>query len=176
MTITYRNATVADAALLADLGARTFTTTFGHLYSPANLALFLDNHTPERWTAAIGSDATVRLAEVDGAAVGYARIGPLTFEVDRNGRAGVQLYQLYIETPWHGSGVAAALLDWTVTTAREQGAADLWLSVFIDNPRARRFYARAGFVEVMPYTFMVGDQADEDIICRLALDAGGAAA
>ncbi len=176
MSITYRTATVADATLLADLGARTFTTTFGHLYSPANLELFLDNHTPEWWATALGGDATVRLAEVDGAAVGYARIGPLTFAVDCDGRAGVQLYQLYVETPWHGSGVAAALLDWTVTTARAQGAADLWLSVFIDNPRARRFYARAGFVEVMPYTFMVGDHADEDIICRLALDADGGAA
>ncbi|MGI4879450.1 MAG: GNAT family N-acetyltransferase [Janthinobacterium lividum] len=172
MSVTYRNATVGDAAVLADLGARTFTTTFGHLYSPANLALFLDNHTTERWAAALGSDATVRLAEVDGVAIGYARIGPLTFAVERGGRHGIQLYQLYVETPWHGSGVAAALLDWTVTTARAQGAADLWLSVFVNNPRARRFYARAGFVEVMPYTFMVGDHADEDIICRLALDAG----
>ncbi len=86
------------------------------------------------------------------------------------GRAGVQLYQLYVDPPWHGSGVAAALLDWAAAAARAAGAADLWLSVYVDNPRARRFYARAGFVEVMPYTFMVGDHADDDIICRLALD------
>ncbi len=170
MSLVYRDATVADAALLADLGARTFTTTFGHLYSAANLALFLENHTVDRWTAAIAGDASVRLAEADGVAIAYARIGPLTFDVAHHGRAGVQLYQLYVETPWHGAGVAAALLDWAVTAARARGAVDLWLSVFIDNPRARRFYARAGFVEVMPYTFMVGDHADEDIICRLALD------
>ncbi|QYE35996.1 GNAT family N-acetyltransferase [Polymorphobacter sp. PAMC 29334] len=170
MSITYRTATVADAALLADLGARTFTATFGHLYSSANLAIFLDNHTQERWAAALAGDATVRLAEVNGVAIGYARIGPLTFAVERGGRTAAQLYQLYVDAPWHGSGIAATLLDWSATTAREQGAADLWLSVFVDNPRARRFYARAGFVEVMPYTFMVGDHADEDIICRLALD------
>ena len=83
-----------------------------------------------------------------------------------------QLYQLYVEPDWHGTGVAAALLAWTVGTARAAGAADLWLSVFVGNPRARRFYARAGFVEVMPYTFWVGDHADDDIICRLDLTAG----
>lgn len=170
MIIGYRDATIADAVALADLGARTFTETFGPLYSAANLAIFLENHTPERWTAAIGGDASVRLAEVDAVMIGYARIGPMTFAVDQQGRTGIQLYQLYVETPWHGAGVAAALLDWAITAARAEGTADLWLSVFTDNPRARRFYARAGFVEVMPYIFMVGDHADEDIICRLALD------
>ena len=173
MTITYRTATAADAEVLAIIGARTFTDTFGHLYSAANLALFLENHTVARWAAALAGDASVRLAEADGAPVGYARIGPLTFAVETHGRVGLQLYQLYVDPPFHGSGVAGKLLDWAAGAARERGAVDLWLSVFVDNPRARRFYARAGFVEVMPYTFMVGDHADDDIICRLALDAGG---
>lgn len=179
MTITYRDATAADADLLAEIGTRTFVATFGHLYSPGNLAIFLDNHTPERWATALATDAQARLADADGAAIGYARVGPITFEVERHGRTGIQLYQLYVDAAFHGSGVAATLLDWAIGAARAQGAADLWLSVFIDNPRARRFYARRGFVEVMPYTFMVGDHADHDIICRLALDdgiSGGAAA
>lgn len=170
MSVTCRDATIADAGVLADLGARTFTETFGHLYSPDNLAHFLQNHTPEAWAAALAGDGAVRLAEDGGTAVGYARIGPLTFAVDTGGRAGVQLYQLYVDPPWHGTGVAAALLDWAASAARGQGAIDLWLSVFVDNPRARAFYARRGFVEVMPYTFMVGDHADDDIICRLGLD------
>lgn len=170
MTVTYRDATVADAAVVAAIGARTFIATFGHLYSPANLAVFLGGHTIEHWAATLASDAGVRLAEADGAAIGYARIGPLTFEVDIADRAARQLYQLYVDPPWHGSGVAAALLDWAVGAARTRGAAELWLSVFVDNPRARAFYRRHGFVEVMPYTFMVGDHADDDILCRLALD------
>ena len=168
--IRYRDATVADAGSLAVIGKRTFIATFGHLYSAANLALFLENHTAERWAEAISGDAQVRLAETDDDAIGYARVGPLTFDVPTAGRAGLQLYQLYVDPPWHGAGVAAELLAWAVRAAGSAGAVDLWLSVYVDNPRARRFYARAGFVEVMPYTFMVGDHADDDIICRLALD------
>ena len=170
MTITYRDAAEADAAMLADLGARTFTATFGHLYSSANLAAFLANHTAERWAAALAGSARVQLAEIAGAAIGYARLDRPSLPFEPGPRAATELRQLYVEAPWHGSGVAATLLDWAVATARAQGAADLWLSVFVDNPRARRFYARAGFVEVMPYTFWVGDHADDDIICRLALD------
>jgi hypothetical protein len=41
--------------------------------------------------------------------------------------------------------------------------------VFTGNVKARRFYARHGFEEVAPYHFMVGDQADEDILCRARL-------
>ena len=82
MSVAYRNATVADAATLAAIGVRTFVATFGRLYSPANLAVFLRNHTPEQWAAALSGDAQVRLAEDDGEAIGYARIGPLTFDVD----------------------------------------------------------------------------------------------
>ena len=171
MTVAYRDATIADAVILADIGARTFIATFRHLYSAANLAIFLDNHTPERWAAALGGTARVRLAEVDGAAIGYARLDTMLLPVEPAGRSPAHLYQLYVDPPWQGAGVAAALLDWTIAAARDGGADDLWLSVYVENPRARKFYAKRGFVEVMPYTFMVGDHADDDIICRLALDA-----
>jgi RimJ/RimL family protein N-acetyltransferase len=45
----------------------------------------------------------------------------------------------------------------------------MFLSVFIDNHRARRFYARYGFEEVGRYDFMVGTHADHDLILRLKL-------
>ena len=44
MTVEYRTATVADAAALSAIGARTFTDTFGHLYQPDDLATFLKSH------------------------------------------------------------------------------------------------------------------------------------
>jgi len=170
MTISYRDAGPADAASLADLGARTFTATFGHLYSPENLATFLQHHAPERWSHVIASDAGIRLAEAGGTVIGYARIDRVLLPVPATDRRALQLYQLYVDAEWHGQRVAPVLMDWVIDTARARGAQDLWLSVFIDNPRARAFYQRFGFVEVMPYTFMVGDHADEDIICKLALD------
>ena len=44
MTVEYRDATIDDAPELAELGAATFTDTFGHLYQPDDLAVFLKNH------------------------------------------------------------------------------------------------------------------------------------
>jgi len=45
----------------------------------------------------------------------------------------------------------------------------MFLSVFIDNHRARRFYARYGFKQVGRYDFMVGTHADHDLILRREL-------
>lgn len=170
MTVTYRDAVVADAGIVATLARDTFVATFGPLYSPANLDRFLATHTAATWAEVLAGTTEVRLAEADGAAIGYARLDAPSLPFDPGSRAAVELRQLYVDARWHGGGVAAVLMDWTIAAARRRGAQDLWLSVFTANVRARRFYARYGFVEVMPYAFMVGDHEDEDIICRLALD------
>jgi ribosomal protein S18 acetylase RimI-like enzyme len=60
-------------------------------------------------------------------------------------------------------------MDWVLEEARRRGAEQLFLSVFTDNHRARRFYARYGFEPVGTYAFMVGTHADEDIIMRARL-------
>ena len=174
MTVTYRDATAADAEAIAELGRRTFVETFGHLYSPDNLAIFLEGHYATSWEAVLASGAAVRLAEAQGVPIAYARIDRPSLPFDPGDRPAAELRQLYVDSAWHGHGVAVALMDWVLAEARRRGAADLWLSVFTENHRARAFYRRYGFVEVMPYKFMVGTHADKDIICCLALDSGPA--
>ena len=167
--ITYRDATPADAAALATLGADSFSATFGHLYTPADLALFLANHTAANWSAELDDPAfAVRVAEEDGIMIGYAKLGPahLPFTPERGA---VELRQLYVLAPWQGAKVGAALIEWVIATARNRGANALFLSVFIDNHGAQRLYTRYGFEPLGPYTFMVGTHADEDIVMKLAL-------
>lgn len=166
---TYRTATAADAELMARIGPQTFSETFGHLYSPENLAAFLKNHSVENWTAELTDPLfTVRIAEQDGEAVGFAKVGPPGLPFETKGPT-AELRQLYVLGPWHGTGVARALMDWVLDEARERGAEQIFLSVFVDNHRAQRFYARYGFEAVGTYAFMVGTHADEDIIMRAKL-------
>jgi len=167
--ITYRDATPSDAAALAILGGDSFTLTFGHLYAPADLALFLENHTVSGWVEELNDPAfAVRVAEEDGAMIGYAKLGPphLPFTPETGA---VELRQLYVLGPWQGAKIGAALVDWIIATARTRGSDTLFLSVFTGNHGAKRFYARYGFEPVGAYKFMVGTHADEDIVMRLAL-------
>lgn len=169
MSVTYRDAGSGDAAALAGLGRVTFTETFGHLYSAANLAAFLENHSVGRWRRETSDPAfAIRIAEAEGRAVAYAALGPpsLPFEVTA---PTIELRQFYVLQPWHGQGIAPELMRWVLCEARTRGAEELYLSVFTDNERARRFYARYGFETVGTYHFMVGDHADDDLIMRLKL-------
>lgn len=169
MTVRQRTASPDDAERVVALFHGCFRDTFGHLYKPQDLAAFLDGHRPEHWRDQLDSDGfAVRLVEEGDQLAGFIKLGPLRLPVEPAGQA-LELRQLYVLEPWHGSGVARDLMEWLLAEARQRGADELYLSVFTENHRARRFYARYGFEEVGPHAFMVGNQADEDVIMRLAL-------
>ena len=169
MKLLYRNAHPEDAAAMADLGRRTFTETFGHLYRPEDLAAFLLSHNEQGWARELSDPAfAVRVGEADGEPVAYAKLGPPSLPFEPTGRS-IELRQLYVLKPWQGEGVATALMDWALGEARTRGADEIYLSVFTDNHRARRFYERYGFSFVQTYEFMVGSHADQDHILRLDL-------
>ena len=67
------------------------------------------------------------------------------------------------------AAIAQALIEWIIDRARDRRADHLYLSVFTENHRARRFYEKLGFEPEGTYAFMVGTHADEDIVMRLAL-------
>ena len=168
--VTYRTAGPEDAARIAALGARTFTDTFGHLYKPEDLALFLLNHSEEGWVRELSDPAfVVRLAEAEGEAIAYVKLGPPSLPFERGPRRAIELRQFYVMDGWHGTGIAQELMAWALAEARASGAQDIYLSVFVDNHRARRFYERYGFEIVGKYAFMVGSHADDDHVMRCIL-------
>ena len=167
--IDYRDAGVGDAATLSGLFARSFTDTFGALYDPADLAAFLAGHTPAHWASQLADPAyAIRIGEANGADAAFVKLGPPSLPVTRT-RPSIELRQLYMLPELKGTGAAQAAMDWAIETARARGAQDLFLSVYVDNHRARRFYERYGFERVGSYHFMVGTHADEDDLMRLAL-------
>jgi GNAT superfamily N-acetyltransferase len=165
----WRDAGPEDARILSELGRRSFTETFGHLYRPADLAAFLESHSEEKWRAELSDPAyAVRLAEEGGVAAAYAKLGPPTLPFEPRGPS-IELRQFYVLAPWHGTGLADALIRWAIAEAGRRGADDLYLSVFVDNHRARRFYQRYGFAFAGTYAFVVGEHEDEDHVMRLSL-------
>jgi diamine N-acetyltransferase len=169
--VTYRTPTLADAPALCALGRETFVETFGHLYSDADRDAFVEQvFGPTGMPVEMADPAfAFRIAEADGAMVGYCKVGPLFMEVDTAGRRALELCQLYVRRPYQGSGVAAELMRWALAEARRRGVEDFYLSVWSGNERAKRFYARYGFVEVGRNPFRVGDQIDDDRIWKLTL-------
>jgi ribosomal protein S18 acetylase RimI-like enzyme len=167
--VLYRDGNADDLPAIAALFESSFTDTFAHLYAPEDLALFLAQFTPELWAREFADPAyAFHVVEAEGAIVGYVKLGPEALPVEWRGPS-IELRQIYLAPDWVGKGLSPPLLDWAIAEGRRRGAQDLYLTVFVDNDRARALYRRYGFEEVGPYHFMVGNQADEDIIMRKAL-------
>lgn len=166
VTMVYRDAEARDAAIIDRIFRTSFCDTFAHLYAPEDLNSFLSGFTVSDWERQIGDAAfAFRIAEAGDQAVGYVKLGKLKLPIEANGPA-MLLDQLYILQSHHGTGIAHALMDWSIEEARKRGARELYLTVYIDNHRAKRFYDRYGFEAVGSYDFMVGNHVDEDIIMR----------
>ena len=168
--ITYRDAGPGDGAVLGGIARATFIDAFGSLYKLDDMAVFLAQGSDAAYAAElVDSDIAVRFAETGGVPIGFCKVSSLKLPASNPGPRAAELRQLYIYKPWQGLGIADELIRWAFAAARARGFAEIWLSVFTQNPRARRFYARHGFAEIEPYHFMVGDQADEDVLCRALL-------
>jgi GNAT superfamily N-acetyltransferase len=167
--IGYREGTVADAKAIDHIYRTGFCDTFAHLYDPKDLQTFLSEFSLERWREELCDPSyAFRLAEGGGAPFGYIKLGPISLPVEPVVPA-IELKQLYLLKEWHGKGAADALMEWALGEAERRGARELYLSVYTENWRARRFYERFGFVFHAPYVFMVGDHPDEDMIMRREL-------
>ncbi|HEY6811957.1 MAG TPA: GNAT family N-acetyltransferase [Propionibacteriaceae bacterium] len=89
------------------------------------------------WRKMLTSDRTVVLAADDDHVVGFATAGPAS---EPGLDVALHLYAINVRRAYWGSGLGQRLLN-AVLGDRE---AFLW--VFRDNPRARAFYVRNGFV------------------------------
>ncbi len=167
--IRYRDATPADLPEIDTLYRESFIVTFGHLYRPADLGAFLGQFTPAAWTHEFNKIGNAfRVAEDDDGLLGYCHLGPATLPIEPDAST-IELHQLYLAERGKGSGAAQVLMDWAIATARARGAARIVLSVYVDNHRAQRFYARYGFSEVGKNPFRVGDHIDDDRIWSMDL-------
>ena len=171
-SIRIRAAGPDDAHILSRLGWRTFLDTFvegfGIAYSAADLAAFhAASYAPSCFARTIADpDSHVWIAERDGAAVGFAVVGPagLPHPEVRDGDG--ELKRLYVRADLKGAGLAARLMDEALTRLERDGPRTLWLGVWSGNLRARRFYARYGFAKAGEYDFRVGETIDREFIMR----------
>jgi len=169
-TVTIKRAEACDVATLAELGARTFADTFGHLYPEADLDAFLEeNHRPETVSAMIADPRYAAwLAEKDGEVIGYALVGPCELPHPEVTDACGELKRIYLLKDRQGGGVGARLMETGLAWLEAQGRRPIWIGVWSQNHGAQRLYARAGFTKVGEYEFRVGAIRDQEFILRRA--------
>jgi ribosomal protein S18 acetylase RimI-like enzyme len=139
-----RRARLEDAPAIAEVHVRTWQAAYEHVFGAERLA-GIDVSRRELLARRFieGEQFDIFVAEDEGALVGFAATGPPDAE-DETRR---ELYAIYVLPSSWGSDAGRKLLHMAVQAMRDRGepAGILW--VLTDNPRARRFYEREGWIE-----------------------------
>lgn len=162
-----RLATPADAALLTNLGARTFRDAFGPDNASADVEQHVAaTHSPAAVAANLADpNATVLIAtDASGRPLGYAALLAGSAIAPVRADAPLELERLYVEHAATGGGVGSALMAAVLGHAARGGHDAVWLGVWERNTRAVRFYERWGFAAVGDKTFTVGTDVQRDLV------------
>jgi GNAT superfamily N-acetyltransferase len=138
MTIDVRPAVLADARGIAEVHVKVWQEAYAHLVPGDALSRLSVDQRELRWNEIIPwPTATIWVATDGGVVVGFAGSGPSR---DSNPPRDLELQSLNVLASHYGTGAGQRLLDGVI------GDAPAMLWVADDNPRARAFYARNGFV------------------------------
>ena len=130
-----------DAAAIAEVHVRTWQQAYEHAFGADRLAS-LDVAARERqWERWLAAGESVFVAEDGDRVCAFAWVGP-----NREAEAEGELYAIYALPDAWGSGAGPAVHAAAVEALREAGFRTAVLWVLEDNPRARRFYEREGWV------------------------------
>ena len=178
---TIRRGVAGDAAMLAALGRRTFVDAFAADNTPEDMAAYVAHaYGVDQQGAELAlPDALFLIADVEGTAAGYAylRHAPLPAHITdaAPGQPGlaIEIARFYVDAPWHGKGIAHALMDAALGEAAGRGARTVWLGVWERNSRAIGFYTKRGFHDIGVQPFKLGSDLQHDRV--MAREAGAGA-
>ncbi len=164
---TIRRATAGDAAAVVAFAERLFRETFGPDNDPSDLEAYVGRaFTVEGQRERISSpESRVLVAELDNVLAGYAQLRTASMPASASDTSpSMEIERFYVDSRWHGSGLAADLMSESLREAAGCGARMVWLGVWESNPRAIAFYRKAGFAEVGSQIFMLGSDAQRDLV------------
>jgi GNAT superfamily N-acetyltransferase len=146
-TVEVRRATGEDAAAIAACQGACWREAYADLVRPGFFDGTPDGIGADRWRdvleRAADDDELVVAVAVDpaGAVVGFASAGPAPRPAgEPDPPRPFRLHAIYLRARWQGHGVADRLVRASL------GDRPATVCVFRDNPRARAFYSRHGFV------------------------------
>jgi GNAT superfamily N-acetyltransferase len=152
-----RVASERDAESIARVWIRSWRQAYTHVFPCGILdGLSLEERTRQTLDAITRADTEVFVSEVDGDIGGFASVGP-----SREAEGCGELYAIYVDEVHWGSGIAQALMSRAEDELRRRGFDEAVLSVLSNNPRARWFYERNGWVADTPFREVIrGHEVD----------------
>ena len=141
--LTIRDATLADADAICHIYNQGIEDRVATLETETRTAA-----ERREWLAARGARHPILMAEIEGAAAGWASLNRFN---PRPVYDHVADLSVYVDRAWRGHGVGRALLGAVIERARAIGYHKMVLAAFPTNAAGMALYARMGFTRVGIY-------------------------
>ncbi len=174
--INIRQARIEDAEMLADLSYKTFWDAF-HEHpknAPDDLADYMAKafNLKQIRNEIYDENSIFLIAEIDNEPAGYAKLITDSIEDGITATKPIELSRLYSKQEFLGKGVGAALMEECFAVAKKLNCDTMWLGVWEYNPRAQRFYEKYGFREAGKHVFLLGSDAQTDLLMQREIQTG----
>jgi ribosomal protein S18 acetylase RimI-like enzyme len=168
MTLVIREATVADAKLIADISHQTFYDTFAAYNSREDMDKFLNQQfTKGKLILEVGAKGNIFLLAYDKDVVaGYVKLRDERIPPGMGNVTALEVARLYAMTNQIGKGIGSLLMQSSVDIARQKNKEWLWLGVWEKNQRAIDFYTKWGFEKFDETDFLLGDDLQRDWLMK----------
>jgi ribosomal protein S18 acetylase RimI-like enzyme len=163
-----RLAGLGDAVPLSRLSGALFPLGCPRDTEPDDLADYINRElTPDRFLELLNDPSiVVLLAAIRNELAGYALIARTEAPALLRSSAGSELRKFYVDSQYHGRGIAGILMKEVLRIAQERQNGKVWLSVFSGNERAIAFYQKWGFQIAGTQEFLVGSDRQRDYLMQ----------
>ena len=149
-TMLIRQALRSDATMLATVRAAADPTS--DLPDPGQFEQLIDQN-----------EGLVYVAQSRGSVIGYLALQRAAHPAVA-AQAPIQLWQLYVTPAFHGSGVAAELMNAALNHAHRETHDVIWLGVSEHNARGMAFYRKHGFKAAGRHLVGSAEHAHHDVV------------
>lgn len=166
-----RRILLQDLPQLKHMSLQTFIETFADVNTSEDMNQYLsDSFNDERLTSELSNpESEFYFAEVDGRPAGYLKVNFGDAQTDIQDKNALELERIYVLKEFLGKRIGQILLDKTQQIARDAKVDYIWLGVWEHNHRAKKFYAKNGFVEFGSHDFWLGSDKQTDLMMRLEI-------
>ena len=156
---------------LQEIGRKTFYDTFFESDSEESMKTYLaTSFSTQKLTAELENpNSEFYLATQNEVVIGYLKVnfGPAQTEL-QDGNS-LEIERIYVLQDYHGKKVGQLLFEKAIAIAKDNSCSYVWLGVWEENHRALQFYSKNGFVAFDKHIFVLGDEAQTDIMMKLVL-------
>ena len=171
MSIHFQKCTIENLPQLRPIALTTFWDTYGTMNTPENIVSYLKSSFDESHLKKEINhpDSDFYLLQNDGQEVGYFKINTGAAQTESMPDNYLEIERIYILNTYHGKGFGRRMIDFIKEIAIAKRKNVIWLGVWEKNPKAIAFYERMGFNAFGKHEFVVGDEAQVDIMMKMEL-------